>query len=120
MITPQIEQFWNAQDKLLDEAEAFSRHWFQRRHEAARTALEVARETTSGDSVEPAKAMQTLAEWQRHSIERMVEDAREWFDVVSRCAQHVSETEADAVEKTAEAVTKVARKTKSTAKSEPV
>ncbi len=120
LIAPQVEQFWNAQDKLLDEAEEYSRHWFRRRHEAARTALEAARETTSGDRIEPAKAMNTMTEWQRHSIERMVEDAREWFEMVTRCAQYVSDAEAEAIGENVEAASKAGRKAAKPTKSSPV
>lgn len=113
VVTPQVEQFWNAQDRFLSEAEEYSRFWFQRRHEAARSALETARETTSGGTIEPVNAMQNMVEWQRHSVERMVEDAREWFEMVSRCAKYVSETEADAIKESMEAASEVAGKSKS-------
>lgn len=113
MVAPQVEQFWNAQDRLLNEAEEYSRLWFQRRHEATRTALEVARGMTSDEKKDPTKAIQAMAEWQRHSMERMVEDAREWFEMVSRCAQHASETEADAISENTDAATKTAGKSKS-------
>ncbi len=112
VIAPQVEQFWNAQDRLLSEAEEYSRQWFQRRHEAARTALEAARETTQDDRIDSTKAMQAMAEWQRHSVERMVDDAREWFEMVSRCAKYVSETEADAIGESMEAASKVAGRSK--------
>ena len=111
-IMPQVEQFWKAQDRLLNEAEEYSRLWFQRRHEAARTAIETARETTSGDKIEPTKAMRQMAEWQRHSIERMVEDTREWFEMVSRCSKHVIETEAEAIGESMEVTSKVSGKSK--------
>ena len=113
VVAPQIEQFWKAQDHLLSQAEEYSRLWFKRRHEATRTALQTARETTTGDNPDPAKTMQAVADWQRHSMERMVEDAREWFEMVSRCAKHVSETEADAIGESMEAASKVAGKFKS-------
>lgn len=113
VVTPQIEQFWKAQDHLLSEAEEYSRLWFKRRHEAARTALQTAREATFGDNPDPSKTMQAVAEWQRHSMERMVEDAREWFEMVSRCAKYVSETEADIIGENMEAASKVAGKAKS-------
>lgn len=116
MIAPQVEQFWNTQERILDEAETFTRHWFERRHEAARTAMIAARKSTSGAAGAPGDAMQTVAEWQRHSIERMVEDAREWLNMVTRCANHVSEHEIEA----AEEALKEAQKSVKSAKSEPV
>ena len=35
-----MEQFWKAQDAILEETEAFSKAWFERRHEATRQAVE--------------------------------------------------------------------------------
>lgn len=120
MIKPQVEQFWDAQEKMLDEAEAFTRHWFARRHEAARTALDAARTAASGDDAGPAAAMQALSEWQRHSAERLAEDGQEWLAMIARCASYVSETEVEAVEETLSEAVSMAEKTTATAKSEPV
>ncbi len=120
MIRPQIEQFWNAQEKMLDEAEAFARHWFERRHEASRTALETARTATSAERADPSAALQAMTDWQRHSVERMVEDAREWFDMMSRCANYVSETETEAVEEALDEASKLAKKATKSVRSEPV
>ncbi|MCE8515429.1 phasin family protein [Ruegeria pomeroyi] len=120
LVQPQLEQFWDAQEKLLAESERFTRHWFERRHEAIRTALDAARSATAADPSNPAEAMETVMDWQRHSVERMVEDAREWFDTVSRCADYVTKTEAEAVEETLGEARDIARKATKSAKSEPV
>lgn len=37
-IGPRMEGFWKTQDGILEETEAFSKAWFERRHDAARTA----------------------------------------------------------------------------------
>ena len=34
-IGPQMEEFWKAQDGIIEETEAFYRAWFERRHAAA-------------------------------------------------------------------------------------
>lgn len=120
LVSPQMEQFWDAQEKLLSESERFTRHWFERRHEAIRTALDAARTATSAERPDPAKTMEAMVEWQRHSVERLVEDAREWFDTVSRCADYVTKTEAEAVEETIGEAKDLARKTTRSAKSEPI
>ncbi len=120
IVGPQLEQFWNAQEKLLDEAEVFTRHWFERRHQATRTAMEAARKATSTESGTPAEAMKTIADWQRHSLERMVEDAREWMDMATRCSTFISESEAEVVEEAIQEATKTAGKATRSAKSEPV
>lgn len=119
-VTPQIEQFWDAQERVLDEAETYARHWFERRHEATRTALEAARAATSSDKGDAARAFQAVAEWQRHSAERLVEDAREWYEMVTRCANYVTETETEVVEEALDEAAKMAKKSVKASKSEPV
>ncbi|QFT74917.1 phasin family protein [Ruegeria sp. THAF33] len=116
----QIEQFWDAQEKLLEETEAFAQHWFERRHEAVRTALKAARNVSSANPSDPSNALQSMAEWQRHSAERLVADAQEWFETVSRCASYVAETEAEAVEKTIDEVVAATKGAGKSSKSEPV
>ncbi|WP_299847375.1 hypothetical protein [uncultured Roseovarius sp.] len=116
MIAPQVEQFWNTQENILNEAEAYTRHWFERRHEATRTAMLAARKSTTGEKGAPGDAMQTIADWQRHSMERMVEDAHEWLNMITRCANYVSQSELEI----AEAAKKTAEKAVKSAKSEPV
>ncbi|WP_101067954.1 phasin family protein [Roseovarius salinarum] len=95
---PQVEQFWAAQEKMLDETETFTRHWFERRHEAARTALDAARKASASGTSDPAEAMQAMRDWQQHSMERMTADAREWFDCMARCAGHFVSGEMEASE----------------------
>ncbi|CUH49212.1 phasin family protein [Ruegeria atlantica] len=116
----QIEQFWDAQEKFLEETEAFAQHWFERRHEAVRTALQAARNVSSANPSDPSKAFQSMAEWQRHSAERLVADAQEWFETVSRCASYVAETEVEAVEKTVDDVAAATKSAGKSSKSEPV
>jgi len=117
---PQVEQFWNVQKKVLDEAEEFTRHWFQRRHEAARTALDAARSAVSGDPMGPADAIEAFSEWQRLSAERIAEDSRDWLGMISRCARYAGETEAEAVEEMSEEAVQITKKATKPAKSEPV
>ncbi len=113
LMTPQAEHFWQTQEQLLDAAEEFSRHWFQRRHEATRTAMIAARKATEKDGANPGDAMQTIAEWQRHSMERMMEDAREWLEMVSRCAGITTVNEIEAAEEVMEEAKKATKGTKS-------
>lgn len=120
LLKPQVEQFWNVQENILDEAEAFARHWFERRHEAARTALDAARTAVSGDSMGPAAAIEAFSEWQRQSAERIAEDGREWLGMMSRCACYAGETEAQAVEDTAGEALRITRQATRPAQSEPV
>ncbi|WP_171103496.1 MULTISPECIES: phasin family protein [unclassified Ruegeria] len=116
----QIEQFWDAQEKMLEETEAFAQHWFERRHMAVRTALQAARNVSSANPSDPSEALKSIAEWQRHSSERLVADAQEWFETVARCAAYVAETEAEAVEKTVEDISTATKSAGKSSKSEPV
>lgn len=116
----QIEQFWDAQEKMLEETEAFAQHWFKRRHEAVRTALQAARSMSSANPSDPSEALQSMTEWQRHSSERLVADAQEWFETVARCAAYVAETEVEAVEKTVDDVASATKKAGKSSKSDPV
>lgn len=120
VLAPQIEQFWDAQEKLLNEAETFTHHWFQRRHEATRTALDTARKATSAGDGDPATAMQAMMGWQRHSLERMAEDAREWFEMVSRCTGQVTEGEVEAVEESVKEATKAMKKVGKASNTTPI
>ncbi len=90
LAAPQMEEFWKAQEQLLDEAEAFSRHWFERRHVAARTAMETARELREDGAGDPGSAMKAMGDWQAESVQRMVADWQEWLELCQRCAGHMS------------------------------
>lgn len=119
-LSPQIEHFWNAQEKILDAAELYSQHWFRRRHEAARTALRAARSMTSGNAGTPADMMRSFGEWQLHSMERLAEDAREWLDFVSTSTGQFSREETKAVSEGMDKANKLARGTAKEADSVPV
>lgn len=116
-LTPQVEQFWTAQENVLLEAEAFSRGWFERRHEAAGTALDAARQATGRGTMDGA-ALRAMADWNRGSWERMAEDVQQWIKCCTQCAGHfagaeapVGRTELDQVEKVVEATGKPRRST---------
>ena len=64
MIAPQQEHFWKAQDRILEEAEAYSKAWFARRHEATQSALETVHKI-SGNGSDPSAALQAMANWQK-------------------------------------------------------
>lgn len=119
MIAPQMEQFWKAQDGLLEEAEAFSKAWFARRHDAARSALRAVRKL-NGDSTNPMALMQELAEWQRHSVERLTEDMQHWMSICARCAGRVASAETLAAEEGLDETAKKAKSATSTGHATPV
>ncbi|MCV2868442.1 hypothetical protein OEW28_07350 [Defluviimonas sp. WL0002] len=90
LATPQIEQFWRAQDRILEDAEVYSRNWFARRHQAAQSALEAVREA-NGEAADHAAALQVMIGWQQHSMQRMTEDMQQWLDLCSRCASRFAD-----------------------------
>ena len=120
MLTPRVEQFWQAQDSLLQEAETFSEARFQRRHEAAQSARDIAHRSArdiahrmNGDATDPSRVMDGIMEWQRHSFERMAEDMQQWVDFCARCAGHMTATELEAEK---DGVEEAAKRTKSATK----
>ncbi|MDI3338098.1 hypothetical protein QKW60_16945 [Defluviimonas aestuarii] len=104
LIGPHTRHFWEIQEQILNEAEAFSRHWFARRHIAARTALKASEEVAGFGGADPEEMMTALNAWQHHSAERIAEDMREWAGFCLRCAGHLASGEAaagrEALEKT--------------------
>ena len=93
---PQVTHFWEAQDAMLQEAEAFSRNWFERRHEAARAALETAREVSGNGASDPSAAMKAMTDWQTRTMRHMAEDVQEWIELCSNCAGHMARGEMEA------------------------
>src|SRR6056297_656440 len=82
LLRPQMEQFWRAQDDVLKEAEAFTHAWFERRHEAARSALDIARKM-NGNGSDPSTALRGMMDWQQHSLQRLAGDMQEWAEFCS-------------------------------------
>lgn len=113
MIGPQVEQFWQAQQKIIQETASFLEHWFKRRRAATETALAAARKVTSNGGSKPAKSLKAMTYWQLHSMERVAEDFREWVDRCTRCASHVATpeiaVEKDGIGKTAKSVASAAK-----------
>lgn len=93
----QVEQFWRAQDGVLDEAEAYSSAWYARRHAAVRSALQILREM-NGRSADPAAGLQAISEWQRHSVERMTEDMQHFLSLCAHCAGRIASAESELAE----------------------
>ena len=75
-----------------------------------------ARKASEKDAANPSEALQSIADWQRHSMERMVEDAREWLEMITRCANIATISEMEAAEEVLRETEKVTK----AAKSEPV
>ena len=104
LLGPQAHQFWEVQEKILQEAEQFSKHWFDRRHTAARTALQATAELFGTASVDPGAAAKVLHDWQMQSAERVAEDVQEWVDFCTRSAEYVTAGEVSANKETLDSV----------------
>ena len=77
------------QGQMLSEMEEFSRHWFERRHEALRRATKLAQHIGENQMRDPATAAQAVSEWYAGSLERITHDAREGAEMTARCAGHL-------------------------------
>lgn len=104
LVGPQVHQFWDMQERLLNEVETFSKHWFERRHTAARTALQTTAAMFETGTTDPAAAAKALHDWQMQSAERITEDVQEWIDLCTRSAELVTSAEVAANKETMEAV----------------
>lgn len=97
------------QDQMLGEMEEFSRHWFERRHEALRRATELAQHLGENQMRDPATSAQAISEWYAGSLERITHDAREGAELTARCAGHLvrggTQVGHDAVSSTTQAMT---------------
>ena len=112
MLAPQMEQFWKAQEDVLKEARTFSEAWFQRRQEAAQSALDAVRDI-NGNGADPSMAMSAIIDWQQHSFQRLTEDMQQWVDLCTRCAGCMTSAEVEAGKQGAK---KLAKRAKSNAK----
>jgi len=109
--------FWQAQEGILKETEEFMKSWFQRRHEAAHTALRACADTETTTPQNPASVAQTIATWQSLSMQRIAEDALDCTNMMSRCTTLLLNTEAEA---TKELMEDAATSTGKTANAIPV
>lgn len=119
MMAPQQEQFWKAQGRILEEAETFSKAWFERRHEATQSALDALRKM-NGNGADPAAAMRAVADWQQGSFKRMADDMQQWVALCATCAGRMAEAEVEAGKEGAEEVVKRTKSAADTKHATPV
>jgi hypothetical protein len=65
-------RFWENQDKILDNMQAFSNSWFERRHTGTHSASEAADRMCS--TVTIVDLVQAYQDWARGAFERMIAD----------------------------------------------
>jgi hypothetical protein len=109
MLGPTMRHFWEAQEGILAESEAFSRNWFNRRHAATKAAIAAAKDIAQNGGSDPSAAMKAISDWQTHSVQRVFEDFREWSTLCSRCAAQVATHEVETLDETVEKATEAAK-----------
>ncbi|WP_439156309.1 hypothetical protein [Yoonia sp.] len=119
MLAPHMAQFCKAQDTILDQTEAFTRSWFDRRHEAMQTAHEAVR-AVNGNGGDHSPVARTLMDWQQHSVQRLTRDMQKWLALCSRCASGAGSAEPKAGVKGVKEVAKRAESTARTNHATPV
>ncbi len=86
----QSERFWDAQRKLLDEYETFSRALIERRRAATEATLETMRKLSAcSDNAEWAKS---CGEWFAGSVERVAADSRDILQESLKVFSGISES----------------------------
>lgn len=106
-MVPAARHGFHAQDRVLRDMEQFMQHWIDRRHEALRSAAELAGRLSNGELADPAAAAQAIGAWQQESAQRIAHDLREGTEVAMRCASHLGRGGAEVGE---EALSSAARK----------
>src|SRR5262245_25367391 len=66
-------RFWENQDKILENMEAFTSNWFKRRHTGTHSAQEAAARMCGTESM--VDVVQAYQDWAKGAFERMMADA---------------------------------------------
>jgi hypothetical protein len=69
-------RFWENQDKILNNMQAFSNSWFERRHTGTKSASECSDRVCSTETM--VDLMQAYQDWARGAFERMMADGLAW------------------------------------------
>lgn len=90
-----FDQIMRMQGAMFDRTGTFARHWLDRRHEAAESAIEAAREIGSADRTDPMTAMRVIGEWQRGSFKRLSADMQDWMTLCAEVAQEAAPAQSE-------------------------
>jgi hypothetical protein len=69
-------RFWENQDKILNNMQAFSNSWFERRHTGTKSASECSDRMCGTETM--VDLMQAYQDWARGAFERMMADGLAW------------------------------------------
>lgn len=99
---PQMDDFRQTQERVLDRAKEFSSLWVARRRDAADHAMKIAVHMTKSGAFNPAASMRAMCDWQIHSWQRLGEDVRDYAELLTCCADEIVSTKIGEAEDTAE------------------
>lgn len=112
MIAPQVRQFWQVQQDMLERAETFGQEWCARRHEAVETTVDTIN-TMVGDG-DTTEKLQAFSEFYGQAIRHASEDFYGAFALGTLCANDITRAEImaeqEGIEKTAEQISSTKRK----------
>jgi len=115
-VAPQREHTLQTQLRLFGEAEKFAAAWFQRRQVATQSLIDAGRRIASAGQDDPSKAMSEMTTWQAQSLERVMEDVKDYTEMLGRCVGAVTKEGAE----TAGDLSRTVKRATATSKSEPV
>ncbi|HEY9038165.1 MAG TPA: hypothetical protein VIN05_04390 [Roseovarius sp.] len=115
-LPPQTKHFFEAQERILDQVETFSKAWFRRRQDATQAMIDASKRIASDGSSDPAVIMKEVTELQSGAMARLTADAKDCTEMFTQCANTLAVNEVKAIEETAEKTKKAGQ----TAKSPPV
>lgn len=83
---PQAQDFLTAQERIVQEVERFTSAWFGRRHDAMRAMIEARSRAALQGPSDPARTIKEISEWQARLMQHLAEDARDYSEMMTRCA----------------------------------
>ncbi len=115
-MAPHSKHFFEAQERILNQVEAFSKAWFQRRQDGTQAMIDAGRRIASEANNDPSRIMKEITEFQSGAMERLTADAKDCSEMISQCANTLAASEIETIKDAAGKTTKAT----GAAKSKPV
>lgn len=84
----QAQQFWNAQDEMLDDMRSFFDGWCERRHAGTRAALDATCVLTEAKDMETVN--EALRNWSEGAMQRLMQDASEQMSCLAQLGSRMA------------------------------
>lgn len=81
----QSDNFWAAQNRMMNMYSNFMTHWLERRQRAAQAALETTQRALAANN-QPAKLPEIYSEWMNGSLQRISADLQEYQECSNEIA----------------------------------